>query len=99
MSGTKYNFIDLFSGCGGFSTGMEMAGHKCLLGVDFDPAAVKSFEKNHKHAKSPITYSGHTGIQGTLAIWAHKRHCYTGKTSIYTNAMVYILMFIAKYTL
>jgi DNA (cytosine-5)-methyltransferase 1 len=50
MSGTKYNFIDLFSGCGGFSTGMEMAGHKCLLGVDFDPAAVKSFEKNHKHA-------------------------------------------------
>jgi len=51
MSKIKYNFIDLFSGCGGFSTGMEMAGHKCLLGVDFDAAAVMSFEKNHKHAK------------------------------------------------
>lgn len=51
MSKARYNFIDLFSGCGGFSAGMEMAGHKCLLGVDFEPAAIKSFEKNHKHAK------------------------------------------------
>lgn len=48
----KYNFIDLFSGCGGFSKGMEMAGHKCLLGVDFDQAAVQSFARNHKDAKA-----------------------------------------------
>ena len=61
--------------------------------------APKYEPKNHKHAKSPTTCSGDIGIHGTLAIWAHKRHCYTGKTSIYTNAMVYILMFIAKYTL
>lgn len=49
---TKYNFIDLFSGCGGFSKGMELAGHKCLLGVDFDQAAIESFKRNHKHAKA-----------------------------------------------
>ena len=47
----KLKVASFFSGCGGFSTGMEMAGHKCLLGVDFDAAAVMSFEKNHKHAK------------------------------------------------
>lgn len=49
------NFIDLFSGCGGFSTGMEMAGHNCLLGVDFNKDAIASFAKNHKTAK---TYCG-----------------------------------------
>lgn len=48
----KYSFIDLFSGCGGFSTGMELAGHKCLLGVDFDQAAVDSFARNHPSAKA-----------------------------------------------
>lgn len=50
MTKVSYNFIDLFSGCGGFSFGMEMAGHKCLLGVDFDENAVKSFAKNHPKA-------------------------------------------------
>ncbi len=45
-------FIDLFSGCGGFSKGLEMAGHKCVLGVDFDKYAVETFAKNHKHAKA-----------------------------------------------
>jgi DNA (cytosine-5)-methyltransferase 1 len=49
---TTLNFIDLFSGCGGFSTGLEMAGHKCLLGVDFDKDAVASFKANHKHAET-----------------------------------------------
>lgn len=44
------NFIDLFSGCGGFSTGMEMAGHTCLLGVDFEKDAIASFAHNHKQA-------------------------------------------------
>jgi DNA (cytosine-5)-methyltransferase 1 len=50
MSNNKFNFIDLFSGCGGFSVGMEMAGHKCLLGIDFDQHAIKSFARNHPKA-------------------------------------------------
>lgn len=44
------NFIDLFSGCGGLSCGLEMAGHKCLLGVDANKDAIKSFAANHKDA-------------------------------------------------
>ena len=49
------NFIDVFSGAGGLSCGLEMAGHKCLLGVDFDQHAINTFAKNHKHAQ---TYCG-----------------------------------------
>ena len=50
MSKNQFKFIDLFSGCGGFSVGMEMAGHECLLGIDFDGNAVKSFSKNHPNS-------------------------------------------------
>ena len=48
----SFNFIDLFSGCGGLSHGLEMAGHKCLLGVDANADAIKSFALNHKHAQT-----------------------------------------------
>ena len=43
-------FIDLFCGCGGFSKGLEMVGHKCLLGVDFNYDAIKTFQNNHPSA-------------------------------------------------
>lgn len=43
-------FIDLFSGCGGLSCGLEMAGHRCLLGVDANKEAIKSFAANHHEA-------------------------------------------------
>jgi DNA (cytosine-5)-methyltransferase 1 len=46
----SFNFIDLFSGCGGLSCGLEMAGHKCLLGVDANQDAIKSFAANHHNA-------------------------------------------------
>ena len=35
MNKRKLNFIDLFSGCGGLSLGLEKAGLKCLMGIDF----------------------------------------------------------------
>jgi len=46
-----FTFVDLFSGCGGLSCGLEMAGHKCLLGVDANAEAIESFAANHKHAE------------------------------------------------
>jgi DNA (cytosine-5)-methyltransferase 1 len=52
MKRNKFKFIDLFSGCGGFSKGLEMAGHECILGVDFDKSAIETFAKNHKKAKA-----------------------------------------------
>lgn len=38
--------IDLFSGCGGFSLGMERAGFQCLAAIDFNPEAVATFRAN-----------------------------------------------------
>lgn len=46
----KLNFIDLFSGAGGLSCGLEQAGMKCLLGVDKDRYALETFAENHKYA-------------------------------------------------
>lgn len=48
---SKLNFIDVFAGAGGLSCGMEMAGMRCLLGVDMDKHAMRTFAHNHKHAK------------------------------------------------
>jgi DNA (cytosine-5)-methyltransferase 1 len=50
MENNKY-LVDLFSGCGGLSYGFENAGYKCIVGVDIDKPALKTFEHNHPHAK------------------------------------------------
>lgn len=46
------NFIDLFSGAGGLSCGLEQAGLTCILGVDMDKHAIETFKKNHIHANT-----------------------------------------------
>ncbi|MCA6574365.1 MAG: DNA cytosine methyltransferase [Pseudanabaena sp. M57BS1SP1A06MG] len=48
----KKTFIDLFSGAGGMSCGLEMAGWHCLLGIDHDRAAIETFQHNHPQAKA-----------------------------------------------
>ena len=45
------NFIDLFAGAGGLSCGLEMAGWCCLMGVENDPVAVRTFRRNHPRAE------------------------------------------------
>lgn len=37
-------FIDLFAGIGGFRTGLEKGGHKCIGHVDFDKYARRSYQ-------------------------------------------------------
>jgi DNA (cytosine-5)-methyltransferase 1 len=54
-SKTKLNFIDLFSGAGGLSCGLELAGMNCVLGVDMDKNAIETFKANHLDAE---TYCG-----------------------------------------
>ncbi len=44
----KIKFIDIFSGCGGLSYGLEMAGLECLAAVDFNVHAINTFNLNHK---------------------------------------------------
>jgi len=45
-------FVDLFCGAGGLSCGLEQAGATCLLGIDHNKHALKTFEHNHKSAKA-----------------------------------------------
>ena len=52
MSKKRPTAIDLFSGCGGFSFGLQESGFDVLLGVDNDPIALKTFEMNHKNSKT-----------------------------------------------
>ena len=44
--------LDLFSGCGGFSLGLEKAGFKILAGVDNWKDSLITFEKNHTDSKA-----------------------------------------------
>ncbi|MGI4993054.1 DNA cytosine methyltransferase [Halobacteriovorax sp. GFR7] len=46
----KLKFIDIFSGAGGFSCGLEMAGFECVMGIDFNKHAMDTFALNHKKA-------------------------------------------------
>jgi len=47
----KPTVIDLFSGCGGLSFGMQKAGFEVLLGIDNWSDALETFAKNHTGAK------------------------------------------------
>jgi DNA (cytosine-5)-methyltransferase 1 len=41
-----YSYIDLFSGCGGFSLGLKRAGLRCLAAIDSDKHAVATYREN-----------------------------------------------------
>jgi DNA (cytosine-5)-methyltransferase 1 len=45
----KLKFIDVFSGCGGLSYGLEMAGLECIAAIDFNVHAINTFNLNHKN--------------------------------------------------
>jgi len=47
----KYTAIDLFSGCGGVTTGLKKAGFKVLSAIDINKKAVKVYKLNHPDVK------------------------------------------------
>ena len=47
-----YDFIDLFCGAGGFSTGLEMAGFNCIGGIELKETIAKTHALNHRNSKT-----------------------------------------------
>ena len=47
----KYNVIDLFCGCGGLSNGFLQSGYNIIGGVDFNQAAINTYNHNFPNAK------------------------------------------------
>jgi len=48
-SDDSLTYLDLFSGCGGFSLGLNWAGLKCLAAIDFNAPAIDTFKANYPH--------------------------------------------------
>lgn len=48
----KYNFIDLFAGCGGMSLGFEKAGFTNILAIDFWQDALTTYAHNRRGANT-----------------------------------------------
>ena len=46
---TNYTFVDLFSGAGGISKGLELAGLQGICGLDWFPEAGKTYRRNFHH--------------------------------------------------
>lgn len=64
MKRRKKTCLDLFCGAGGLSRGFLDAGFEVILGVDFDDAALKTFEQNHGKAKAmKLDLFNHENIQ------------------------------------
>ena len=65
-SGTPRN-LDLFSGCGGLSYGLEQAGFQSVLAVDNWDDALRTFEYNHPNSKSLNADLGEVGVSEHIA--------------------------------
>ena len=51
---SKFGHVDLFSGCGGFSTGFELAGFETDVALDIHPPSLATLRLNHPSAHTVL---------------------------------------------
>lgn len=70
----KFKILDLFSGAGGFSFGLEMNNNfQTLLANDFDETALQTFKLNHKHAQTILGDIKEAKIKKKILILAKEK--------------------------
>ena len=60
--------VSLFSGCGGFTTGLKAAGFETVLALDLDPACLASHRLNHPEAATLQADLGAVDAGGLAAL-------------------------------
>tara|TARA_R110001599_G_scaffold25097_2_gene90131 strand:- start:6388 stop:7443 length:1056 start_codon:yes stop_codon:yes gene_type:complete len=60
------NVIDFFSGCGGASKGLELAGFNISLGIDFEPNAASTYKSNFPNAEFILDDVRNITVEGIL---------------------------------
>lgn len=65
-------FIDLFSGAGGLSCGLEQAGFQCLLAIDQDRYSLETFQANHHNTKTILGNIQEISIENIQQIINHQ---------------------------
>jgi DNA (cytosine-5)-methyltransferase 1 len=64
--------VSLFSGCGGFTTGLKAAGWDTLLALDLDPVCLASHRMNHPEAATAQADLGAVDAGGLTGLLARK---------------------------
>lgn len=67
--------LDLFAGCGGFSSGMEMAGFKVIAANDIWEPAQLTHEHNHKDSKFFLGDITEESVRSNIIDYSKKQGC------------------------
>ena len=81
-------FIDLFAGIGGFRSGLEQAGHKCIGYIEWDKFARQSYQAMYD-TKGEFTANDIQQVKGNSLpaadLWTFGSPCFAKGTLIQTN--------------
>lgn len=81
-------FIDLFAGIGGFRSGLEQAGHKCIGYIEWDKFARQSYQAMYD-TKGEFTANDIQQVKGNALpeadLWTFGSPCFAKGTLIQTN--------------